>query len=177
MENLVKNLQEKNYNPCGTLTGREIKICNLARKNYFNLPFKQNIRTIVISEIGSMMPDSNFENASEIKNWSARTLNDFELLAAIDFDADEFENFSEIERGFCKYLVHILRENRYNIFYNRLVDFCNEIDAEIFKTAEKNNLNFNILEQKINSLAGEGNFSMSLNNLTDEFLNFIMNYK
>ena len=177
MNNLVKNLQEKNYNPCGDLTGREVEICNNARKSFLNLPFRQVMRNIVISEIGSMMPDNNFENASAIENWSSRALDDCELLAAVDFDAEEFENFSPLERGFCKFSIHILRENRYNIFYNRLIDYCHELDEEIFETAAKNGLTFDTLEKKINSFAQEGTFSMTFNDLTDEFLNFVMSYR
>ena len=131
MTDLVKNLRKKNYNPCGNLTGREIYICENAVKSFFNLPFSQVMRNIVISEIGSMMPGENFENSEGIKNWSARTLEDSDLLRTVNFDAAEFENFSELERGFCKFLIHILRENRYNIFYNRLVDYCGELDEEI----------------------------------------------
>ena len=98
-------------------------------------------------------------------------------MAATDFDANEFENFSPLERGFCKFSIHILRENRYNIYYNRLVDFCREIDAEIFDVAEKNGLTFDLLEQKINFLAQNANFSITLNDLTDELLNFILSFK
>ena len=177
MTDLVKNLRKKNYNPCGNLTGREIYICENAVKSFFNLPFSQVMRNIVISEIGSMMPGENFENSEGIKNWSARTLEDSDLLRTVNFDAAEFENFSELERGFCKFLIHILRENRYNIFYNRLVDYCGELDEEIFKTAEENGLTFDALEKKINFFAQEGNFSMTFNNLTDELLNFLMSFK
>ena len=177
MNNLVKNLQEKNYNPCGELTGREVEICEKARKNSLNLPYSQVMRNIVISEIGSMMPGESFENSSAIKDWSARTLDDAELLKAVNFDASEFENFSSLERGFCKFLIHILRENRYNIFYNRLIDYCYELDAEIFDTAEKNGLTFDALEKKINFFAQEGNFSMTFTDLTEEILNFIMSFK
>ena len=173
---LIKNLQEKNYNPCGTLTGREIKICDAARKNYFNMPFVKVMRNIVIAEIGSMMPNEKFENAAEIQSWAERTLDDAELLASLDMDAPEFENFSEIERGLCKYSIHVLRENRYNIFYNRLVDYCHELDEKFFDSAEKNGLTFERLEQKINFFAQEGKFSMTHVNLTDEFLNFLMGY-
>lgn len=174
---MIEKLQEKNYNPCGNLTGREIIICNLARKSYFDLPFKQVMRNIVISEIGSMMPGESFENADAIKSWSERTLNDEVLLSTVDFDAAEFENFTPIERGFCKFSIHILRENRYNIFYNRLVDYCREIDAKVFDDAEKHGLTFDVLERNINLLAQDGSFSMTFNNLTDEFLNFLMSYK
>ena len=177
MNDLVKNLQEKNYNPCGTLTGREIEICDKARKNFLNLPYSQVMRNIVISEIGSMMPGESFENSSSIKDWSDRTLDDEKLLATVDFDAAEFENFSPLERGFCKFSIHILRENRYNIFYNRLVDYCHELDAEIFDTAEKNGLTFDALEKEIDSCAKEGSFSMTFNSLTDELLNFVMSFK
>ena len=173
---LIKNLAAKNYNPCGSLTGREIEICNAARKNYFNLPFVQVMRNIVIAEIGAMMPDEKFSNADELKNWSQRELHDEELLAALDFDALEYETFSPLEVGLCKYSVHILRENRYNIFYNRLVDYCVELDEKIFLDAEENGLTFDSLEKKINSLAQDGIFSMTFNNLTDEFLNFLMSF-
>ena len=173
---MIEKLQEKNYNPCGTLTGREIIICDLARKSYFNLPFRQVMRNIVIAEIGAINPGGNLENADAIKDWSNRTLNSEELLASLDFDAVEFEAFSPLEVGLCKYSVHILRENRYNIFYNRLVDYCGELDKKLFDTAEENGLTFDALEKNINTLAQEGNFSMTFNNLTDEFLNFLMSY-
>ncbi len=177
MNNLVKNLREKKYNPCGTLTGREIEICDKARKNSLKLPYSQVMRNIVISEIGSMMPGESFENSSALKDWSARTLNDEKLLAAVDFDAPEFEGFSTLERGFCKFSVHILLENRYNIFYNRLIDYCRVLDAEIFDTAEKNGLTFDALEKEIDFFAKDGNFSMTFTDLTDELLNFLMSFK
>lgn len=176
MNNLRKNLQEKNYNPCGTLTEREKNICDAARKTYFNLPYVQVMRNIVIAEIGAFKPDENFSNKNALLDWTKYDLNSEEIKAAFDFNADEFENFSPLEIGLCKYFIHVLFENRYNIFYNRLVDYCGELDEKIFETAEKNNLTFDELEQKINSLAGEGNYSMTFNNLTDEFLNFIMSY-
>lgn len=176
MNNLTKNLCEKNYNPCGTLTNREKNICDEARKNFFNLPYTQIIRNVVISEIDKFNLDENFLNKNSLIDWSKYNLNSEEIKAVIDFNADKFKNFSQIEVGLCKYFVHVLFENRYNIFYNRLVDFCGEIDEKIFVSAEKNDLTFDVFEQKINSLAGEGNFSMTFNDLTDEFLNFIMSY-
>ena len=176
MNNLTKNLQEKNYNPCGTLTGQEKIICDSARKNFFNLPYTQIIRNVVISEIDKFNPDENFLNKNSLIDWSKYNLNSEEIKSVLDFNADEFKNFSQIEVGLCKYFVHVLFENRYNIFYNRLVDFCGEIDEKIFVSAEKNNLTFDVLEQKINSLAGNSNFSMTFNDLTDEFLNFIVSY-
>ena len=177
MNELIKNLQEKNYNPCGSLTGREVEICEKARKNSLNLPYSQVMRNIVISEIGSMMPGESFENSSAIKDWSEKTLDDFELLKAVNFDALEFENFSPLERGFCKFSIHILRENRYNIYYNRLVDYCRELDAEIFDTAQENGLTFDVLEKEINFFAQDGNFSMTFTDLTEELLNFIFSFK
>ena len=176
MSDLRKNLREKDYNPCGTLTEREKNICDAARKTYFNLPYVQVMRNIVIAEIGAFKPDENFSNKNALLDWAKYDLNSEAIKAAFDFNADEFENFSPLEVGLCKYFVHVLFENRYNIFYNRLVDYCGELDEKIFEAAEKNNLTFDALEQKINSLAGEGNFSMTFNNLTDEFLNFIMSY-
>ena len=176
MNNLKKNLQEKNYNPCGTLTGREEIICNLARKNYFNLPYIQVIRNIVVAEIGAFKPTKKFLNENALIDWSERDLNGEEIKAAFDFNSVEFESFSAVEVGLCKYFIHILYENRYNIFYNRLVDYCNELDEKIFESAEKNFLTFDALENKINSLAQSGTYSQTFNNLTDEFLNFIMSY-
>lgn len=172
----MKNLQEKNYNPCGELTGREKNICEKARNNYFNLPYVQVMRNIVVEEIEAFHPTKNFKNESALTNWASRDLNSEEIKASFNFDSVEFGNFTPLEVGVCKYLVHILYENRYNIFYNRLVDYCGELDKKIFETAEKNNLTFDILEQKINSLAGEGNYLMTMNDLTEEFLNFIMSY-
>ena len=176
MNNLKKNLQEKNYNPCGNLTGREEIICNLARKSFFNLPYIQVIRNIVIAEIGAFKPTEKFMNKNALTDWANRDLNSIEIKAAFDFNSAEFENFSAIEVGLYKYLIHILYENRYNIFYNRLIDYCDELDEKIFDNAEKNNLTFDALENKINSLAQSGNYSQTFNNLTDEFLNFIMGY-
>ena len=174
MNNLLKNLCEKNYNPCGSLTGYEKNICDAARKKYFNLPYCQIMRNVVIEEIGNLKPTEKFANESALVEWSARDLNFEESQAVFDFNSVEFENFSPLEIGLYKYFVHILFENRYNIFYNRLVDYCNELDEKIFSNAEKNNLTFDILEQKINSLAGNGNYSQTFNNLTDEFLNFLI---
>ena len=173
---LIKNLTAKNYNPCGTLTGREIELCDAARKSYFNLPFVQVMRNIIIAEMGSVKPDENFSNAEILKSWAAKNLSGEELQATFDFNAAEFENFSTLEIGLCKYSVHVLFENRYNIFYNRLIDYCKTLDEKIFSAAEKNGLTFNLLEGKINFFAQEGNYSMTFNNLTDEFLNFLMNY-
>ena len=176
MGNLRKNLREKNYNPCGTLTGHEKNICDAARKTYFNLPYVQVMRNISLAEIGTLEPTEKFANEAALIDWSKYDLNSEELKAALNFDAVEFEKFSPLEVGLCKYFVHVLFENRYNIFYNRLVDYCGELDEKIFETAEKNNLTSDALEQKINSLAGAGNYSMTFNNLTDEFLNFVMAY-
>jgi len=173
---MIERLQAKSYNPCGTLTGREIGICDLARKSYFNLPFVQVMRNVVIAEIGAINPGETLENAEAISSWSQRKLDNEELLASLNFDAPEFEDFSPLEVGLCKYAVHVLRENRYNIFYNVLVDYCGGVDEKFFVTAERNGLTFDALEQKIDSLAKEGNFSMTFNNLTDEFLNFLMSY-
>ena len=177
MNNLIKNLHEKNYNPCGTLTGREKNICESARKNYFKLPYTQVMRNIVIAEIGAFQPATEkFANESALIDWSYRDLNFEEVKAAFDFNSVEFEGFSPLEVGLCKYFIHVLYENRYNIFYNRLTDYCHELDEEIFDRAEKNNLTFDRLEHEINSLAGNGNCSMTWGDLTDEFLNFIMSF-
>ena len=177
MSDLKKNLREKNYNPCGTLTEREKNICDVARKSFFNLPYVQVMRNIVVAEIGAFKPDKDFHNAAALVDWSKKDLNSEEVKASFNFDSVEFENFTPLEVGLCKYFVHVLFENRYNIFYNRLVDYCNELDKEIFETAERNGLTFDVLEQNINSLAQKGNYSMTFNNLTDEFLNFIIGWK
>lgn len=176
MNSLVKNLQEKNYNPCGTLTEREEIICNLARKSFFNLPYIQVIRNIVIAEIGAFKPTKKFLNEDALTGWAAYDLNNDELKAAFDFNSAEFENFSPVEIGLYKYFIHILYENRYNIFYNRLVDFCNEIDDHYFSDAETYGLTFEWMEKKINSLAGEGDCSMTFNRVTDELLYFLISW-
>lgn len=176
MNELVKNLRAKDYNPCGELTGDERELCDEARKNYFNLPFVQVMRNVVMKKISEVDAEKISKNVEALESWAARNLSAEELRATFDFGSTEFENFSPAEVGLCKYYVHILFENRYNIFYNRLVDFCAETDEKIFSAAEAGGLSLRELEGKINFAAQEGTYSMTFNNLTDEFLNFLISY-
>ena len=164
MHEAVKNLRYKEYNPCGDLTGSERDFCDEATKSYFNLPYVEVMRTISIRAISELEHETNFRNVDALKNWSSYNLNEVEQRANLNFDT-----FTPLQAGICKYLVHLLYENRYNIHYNCLVNYCRDFDEGKFAiglTAEQ-------LEQKINSIAQEADYSSTVNALTDELLNFI----
>ena len=148
---------KKNYNPCGELTGRERELCDAAAENYFNLPFVEVMRAISIKAVSELEHEENFKNVSALENWASYNLNDVERRANLNF-----ETFTPLQAGLCKYLVHVLYENRYNIHYNALINFCN---AEEISAAE--------FEQQINSLAQTADYFSTVNALTDEFLNKI----
>ena len=116
----------KEYNPCGDLTGRERELCNAALKNYFDLPFVQVMRNVTLAEISSLQLDENFSNAQKIIDWSNYNLNEIERRASINFNSTEFETLTPLQIGLFKYFIHLLYENRYNISYNRLANFCDE---------------------------------------------------
>ena len=126
----------KNYNPCGALTGRETEICNAALTSYFNLPFVQVMRNIAIQEISGEIKIS---NDAAISNWANYNLNEIENQAAISMD-----NATPAQIGLYKFILHLLFENRYNIEYNRLVNYCKENSVEI--SADK----INFIAQKTN---------------------------
>ena len=131
----------KSYNPCGDLTGKEHEICNAALTTYFDLPFVQVMRNIVLDEISSINLDENSPNAQKILDWATYSLNNIESRASINFNSTQFETLTPLQIGLFKYFIHLLYENRYNIFYNRLVNFCAEenisIDSDVERILDK----------------------------------------
>ena len=150
------NLSKKNYNPCGDLTGRERAICDAALTKYFDLPFVQVMRNIVLEEISNA---THTYDAQKISDWASQNLNDIERQACIDFDSAEFNSMSPAQIGLFKYFVHLLFENRYNIFYNRLVNFCAE---ENFNVTDN-------LEKILDRTAQVGDYFTSFNTLAENF--------
>ena len=145
-------LAKKNYNPCGELTGREREICDTALTSYDDLPFVQVMRNVVL--------DLGFRAQGEgLSNWADYGLNEIESRACINFNSTEFSGMSTLEIGLFKYLIHVLFENRYNIFYNRLVKFC----------ADENISVDDKLEHILDRTAQEGDYFMSFNTLTENF--------
>ena len=164
MHEAVKNLRHKEYNPCGDLTGYERDFCNEATKSYFKLPYVEVMRTISIRAISELQNETNFRNVAALKNWSAYNLNEVERRANLNFDT-----FTPLQAGLCKYFVHLLYENRYNIHYNCLVNYCRGFDEWKFAIG----LTDEQLERKINSIAQEANYFSTVNALTDELTNFM----
>ena len=148
-------LAKKNYNPCGDLTGREREICDAALISYDNLPFVQVMRNVVLAEISKSKP----ADSQKIIDWAAYGLNEIESRASINFNSTEFKDMSTLEIGLFKYFIHLLFENRYNIFYNRLVKFCAD---ENISVNEK-------LERILDRSAQEGDYFTTFNVLTENF--------
>ncbi|MBR2518954.1 MAG: hypothetical protein IKE46_04110 [Selenomonadaceae bacterium] len=159
MHELVKNLQHKEYNPCGELTGFERELCDEATKNFPNLPFVEVMRTISVKALAKLEHEKIFPKEAALVDWALHDLNADEWRAFLNFDT-----FTPIQTGLAKYLVHVLYENRYNIHYNALVDFCRDFDESkvaIGLTADE-------LESKINSVAQQADCSASVNQLTEK---------
>jgi len=150
-------MKRKEYNPCGDLTGRECEICNAALTSYDDLPFVNVMRNIVMAEISNA--DENFSNAAKITDWSHFNLNEIEIQACVDFNSVEFETLTPLKVGLFKYFVHLLYENRYNIFYNRLAAFC---DAENIFVDEN-------VERILDRAAQVGDYFTSFNTLIENF--------
>ncbi len=144
-------LKFKDYNPCGGLTGKEFEICNAALTSYFNLPFVQIMRNIAIQEF----QNCKIENESAILNWAGYNLNEIENQAMINLD-----NAPQTQIGLYKFILHLLFENRYNIEYNRLVNYCKENSVEVS-------------EDKINFIAQKTNFYSTFDDMTAELENLI----
>lgn len=170
----IKNLRHKEYNPCGDLTGRERELCDEATRSYFNLPYVEVMRTISIKAVAELEHETNFRNAelehetnfrnvAALENWATYNLNDVERRANLNFDT-----FTPLQAGLCKYLVHVLYENRYNIHYNSLLNYCGGLDAKAFPE----NLTAEQLEQKIDSLAQSADYFSRVNALIEELWNF-----
>ena len=163
MHEAVKTLQCKGYNPCGDLTGYERDFCDEATKSYFNLPYVEVMRTISVRVISDLEHETNFRNVAALENWAQYNLNEVEQRANLNFDT-----FTPLQAGLCKYLVHLLYENRYNIHYNSLVNYCRTLDDKVFPAA----LTGEQLEQKINSFAQEANYFSNVNELIGALWNF-----
>ena len=144
-------MELKNYNPCGALTGKETEICNAALTSYFNLPFVQIMRNIAIQEF----QNCKIENDAAILNWTGYNLNEIENQAMINLD-----NAAPTQIGLYKFILHLLFENRYNIEYNRLVNYCKENSVEVS-------------EDKINLIAQKTNFYSTFDDMTAELENLI----
>ena len=164
MNELTKNFRNKDCNPCGELTGFERELCDEAAKNFFNLPFVEVMRAISVKAIADLENEKNFRNVDALKNWADYNLNDVERRANLNF-----ETFTQLQTGLCKYLVHVLYENRYNIHFNALINYCRTLDEKKFAVG----LTGEQLEQKINSLAQEANYSSRVNDLIEELFNFL----
>lgn len=144
-------MQLKNYNPCGAPTGKETEICNAALTSYFNLPFVQIMRNIAVQEF----QNCEIKNDAAILNWAEYNLNEIENQAVINLD-----NAAPAQIGLYKFILHLLFENRYNIEYNRLVKYCENISAEN-------------LDDKINFLAQKTNYYSTFDDMTAELENLI----
>ena len=152
-------MTDKEYNPCGDLTGRERELCDEAATNFFNLPFVEVMRAVSVKAVAELEHEKNFRNVDALKNWADYNLNDIERRANLNF-----ETFSHLQKGLAKYLVHVLYENRYNIHYNALANYYRTLD-------EKNRRDG--AEVKINSIAQEANYSARVNDLIEELWKFL----
>ena len=160
----MKILQNKEYNPCGDLTGRERELCDEASQNYFNLPFVEVMRAISVKAIAELEHETNFRNVDALKNWSSYNLNEVEQRANLNFDT-----FTQLQAGLCKYLVHVLYENRYNIHYNALANYSRTLDEKVFPA----NLSADEFERRVNTLAQEANYFSTVNDLIGGLWKFL----
>ena len=157
----VKNLSLKDYNPCGELTGVERELCDAAAENFPNLPFSEVMRAVAVKFIAELEREKFFPNEAALVDWSLHELNQVEWHVVVKFD-----DSSPLEVGLSKYLAHVLYENRYNIHYNALVNFCRGFDESKIAV----DLTTEQLESKINSVAQEADYSSSVNQLTEKIL-------
>lgn len=164
MHDAIKNLRGKDYNPCGDLTGGERELCDEAATNFYNLPFFEVMRAISVKAIAELEHEENFRNVDALKNWAGYNLSDTERRANLNFDT-----FTPLQAGLCKYLVHVLYENRYNIHYNALINYCRTLDDKAFRA----DLTGDALEQTINAIAQRATYSSAVNDLIGELWNFL----
>lgn len=157
-------MDRKGYNPCGDLTGRERELCDESAANYFNLPFAEVMRAVSIKAIAELEHEEHFRNVDALKHWADYNLSDEERRASLNF-----ETFTPLQAGLAKYLVHVLYENRYNIHYNALVDYCRTLDAKAFRA----DLTEAQLSQRVDELAQAANHSTTVNTLLAELWHFI----
>ena len=164
MHEIVKSLQLKDYNPCGELTGVERKLCDEAATNFPNLPFVEVMRAVAVKAVAELDNKKTFPNEAALVDWALHNMNEVEWHVVVAFDES-----STLQVGLSKYLAHVLYENRYNIHYNALVNYCRTLDEKVFGiglTAEQ-------LEHKIDELAREADYSTTVNALIDKLLNFV----
>ena len=157
-------MDRKGYNPCGDLTGRERELCDEAAANYFNLPFAEVMRAVSIKAIAELEHEEHFRNVDALKHWADYNLSDDERRASLNF-----ETFTPLQAGLAKYLVHVLYENRYNIHYNALADYCRTLDAKAFRA----DLTEAQLSQRVDELAQAATYSTAVNTLIAELWNFL----
>lgn len=161
----LENLGHKNYNPCGAPVGTAARACEAARTSYFNLPFAQVIRNVAIRELADA-PETN-----AAASWADYNLSDVEKSAALDFT-----DLTRARIGLVKFFVHVLFENRYNIEYNRLVDYAKNLDANALAAAETNGLTFENFERKIDDIAKETRYDATFDDMTAELENFVRSF-
>lgn len=164
MHEIVKSLQLKDYNPCGDLTGRERQLCNEAATNFQNLPFVEVMRAVAVKVVAELDHEKVFPNEAALVDWAMRELNKDEWHVVVAFDES-----STLQVGLSKYLAHVMYENRYNIHYNALVNYCRTLDEKVFGNA----LTAEQLERKIDELAKQADTSTTVNALIDKLLNFV----
>ena len=157
----MEKIQRKNYNPCGDPTGSAQKICDAATSAYFNLPYREIMRVLVVQEISATTQIN-----PAVLSWTDYGLNDVEKAAALDFT-----NFTREETGLAKYFLHLLYENRYNVEYNRLAAYAENLDEKILA-----NVPPEILERKINSIAQETGYDATFDDMTAELENFVRSF-
>ena len=122
------------------------------------------MRAVSIKAIADLENEENFRNVDALKTWADYNLSDVERRANLNFDT-----FTRLQTGLCKYLVHLLYENRYNIHYNALANYCRTLDEKIFPAE----LTDEQLERKINSIAQEANYFSTVDDLAGELWNFL----
>lgn len=158
----MKFLRRKEYNPCGELVGCERELCDEAAKIFPNLPFAEVMRTVVVRSVSEFEHVENFSNADALTNWAAYNQSDDERRASLNFDT-----FTPIQAGAAKFLAHVLHENRYNIHYNALVDYCRTLDDKAFT------LTTDDIERAIDSIAQRATHSSRVNDLIEQMWNFL----
>lgn len=169
MHELVKNLRHKEYNPCGTLTDREHELCKRALDDFFSLSFEKVMRAALVKELSVLDKENNFRNRDALENWAACHPNEIEQRVIITF-----EDSSTLQQGLAKYLTHVLYENRYNIHYNELVNYCRKFDEKTLNAATNRGLTAEALEKKINSVAQSADYSATYYGLNEKLANYVL---
>lgn len=164
MNELIKNMRTKDYNPCGELVGNERELCDEATKNFFNLTFVEVMRAIAVKALAQFEHAENFSNVDALINWSAYNPSDDERRASLNF-----ETFTPLQAGLMKFFAHVLFENRYNIHHNALINYCRTLDEKIFPAT----LTTDTLAREIDSIAQRANHSSTVNALIGELWNFL----